>query len=163
VTVSAPLVRAQSERGGVLPPAAQGIPPGGPAASPAEIQRLFDAYVVMQAQQQLRLSDEQFAKFVTHLRVLHEVRQRGRMQRSRLLQELRRLSQSGDEDRLRTTLKALTDLEIRTATEANQALAELDAVLDVRQQARFRLLEEQVERRKMDLLTRARQNRRDQF
>jgi hypothetical protein len=33
----------------------------------------------------------------------------------------------------------------------------LDEILDVRQQARFRLLEEQLERRKIDLLQRARQ------
>jgi hypothetical protein len=35
-------------------------------------------------------------------------------------------------------------------------------VLDVRQQARFRVLEEQIERRKLELLMRARQNRMQQ-
>jgi len=35
--------------------------------SPAEIQRLFDAYVVMQAQQELELTDEQYAPFLTRV------------------------------------------------------------------------------------------------
>ncbi len=39
------------------------------------------------------------------------------------------------------------------------ALTGVDEVLDVRQQLRFRLFEEQMERRKVELLMRARQNR----
>jgi hypothetical protein len=38
-----------------------------------------------------------------------------------------------------------------------RAYESLDEVLDVRQQARFRIFEEMIERRKMDLLMRARQ------
>jgi hypothetical protein len=38
-----------------------------------------------------------------------------------------------------------------------KAYDSLDEVLDVRQQARFRIFEENLERRKMDLLLRARQ------
>ena len=43
-------------------PRAGAVPPGPQTedgVSQAEIQRLFDAYVVMQAQQELQLSDEQ--------------------------------------------------------------------------------------------------------
>ena len=36
--------------------------------SPAEIQRLFDAYVVMQAQQELQLTDDQFPQFLARVR-----------------------------------------------------------------------------------------------
>jgi hypothetical protein len=147
--------------------AAQGRPraggaPAGPQAedgvSPAEIQRLFDAYVVMQAQQELQLSDDQFPRFLARVKALQDVRRRGQMQRGRMLQELRRLSQAGGQDEaLRTQLKALNDLETRVTTEVRQALDGVDQVLDLRQQARFRLFEEQMERRKVDLLMRARQ------
>ena len=41
-----------------------------------------------------------------------------------------------------------------------KAYVALDEVLDVRQQARFRVLEEQIERRKIELLMRARQQNR---
>lgn len=139
-------------------------PPPGPGplvqegVSPAEIQQLFDAYVVMQAQQELQLSDDQFPRFLARVRALQGVRRRGQMQRGRMLQELRRLSQGpGQDDALRTQLKALNDLDARVATEVRQALDAVDQVLDLRQQARFRLFEEQMERRKVDLLMRARQ------
>ena len=136
-------------------------PAPGPLAedgvSPAEIQRLFDAYVVMQAQQELQLSDEQFPKFLARVRTLQDARRRGQMQRGRMLMELRRLSQaSGQDDALRTQLKALSDLDLRVTTEVRQAIDGVDQVLDLRQQARFRLFEEQMERRKVDLLMRAR-------
>jgi hypothetical protein len=82
-----------------------------------------------------------------------------------MLQELRRLSQGGQDEPLRTQLKALADLDARVTTEVRQAVDGVDQVLDLRQQARFRLFEEQVERRKVELLMRARQaNRpRNQF
>jgi hypothetical protein len=130
--------------------------------SPAEIQRLFDAYVVMQAQQELQLSDEQFPKFLTRVRTLQDARRRGQIQRGRLLQELRRLLQAGtqDEGQLRAQLKAMADLDVRVVSEVRQALDGIDLVLDLRQQARFRLFEEQMERRKVELLMRARQGNR---
>jgi hypothetical protein len=157
-------VHAAQGRNRVAP--APNAPNAGAAAddatvSPAEIQRLFDAYVVMQAQQTLQLSDEQFPKFLARVKSLQEVRRRGQMQRGRMLQELRRLSQTpGQDDALRNQLKALNDLDARLGTEVRQALDGVDQTLDLRQQARFRLFEEQMERRKVDLLMRARQGNR---
>jgi hypothetical protein len=157
-------VHAAQGRNRVAP--APNAPDAGAAAddatvSPAEIQRLFDAYVVMQAQQTLQLSDEQFPKFLARVKSLQEVRRRGQMQRGRMLQELRRLSQTpGQDDALRNQLKALNDLDARLGTEVRQALDGVDQTLDLRQQARFRLFEEQMERRKVDLLMRARQGNR---
>ena len=55
---------------------------------------------------------------------------------------------------------ALQELESRTAAEMRKAYNALDEVLDVRQQARFRVFEEQIERRKIELLMRARQQNR---
>jgi hypothetical protein len=160
-------VHAAQGRNRVAPaPNAPNAPNAGAAAddatvSPAEIQRLFDAYVVMQAQQTLQLSDEQFPKFLARVKSLQEVRRRGQMQRGRMLQELRRLSQTpGQDDALRNQLKALNDLDARLGTEVRQALDGVDQTLDLRQQARFRLFEEQMERRKVDLLMRARQGNR---
>ena len=128
------------------------------AVTPAEIQRLFDAYVMMQAQQTLQLSDEQFPRFLARVKVLQEARRRGQMQRGRILQEIRKLLQTpGQDDALRTQLKTLNELDARVETEVRQALDGVDQVLDLRQQARFRLFEEQMERRKVDLLMRARQ------
>jgi hypothetical protein len=153
-TVTGPLSAQDTQRGRPAP----GPPAAEDAVSPAEIQRLFDAYVMMQAQQTLQLGDEQFPRFLARVKVLQEARRRGQMQRGRILQEIRKLLQTtGQDDALRTQLKALNELDARVDTEVRQALDGVDQVLDLRQQARFRLFEEQMERRKVDLLMRARQ------
>jgi hypothetical protein len=145
-----------AQAGGQREPAA---PPAADSVSPAEIQRLFDAYVAMQSQQALQLSDEQYPKFLARMRALQAARQRGIAARGRVLQDLRRIvnAQPIDENQARVQLKALDDIDARTAADVRDALAALDQVLDVRQQVRFRLFEEQMERRKMELVLRARQ------
>ena len=131
-----------------------------PGVAPGEIQRLFDAYIVMQAQQALVLNDDQFPRFLTRVRVLQEARRRGQAERAQILQRLRRLSNAGtaaQDDAIRSELKALATLDERAATEIREAINGIDEVLDFRQQARFRLFEEQIERRKVELLMRSRQ------
>jgi hypothetical protein len=137
----------------------RGAAPPSAGVTPGEIQRLFDAYIVMEAQQELQLSDEQYPRFLTRVKALQAARQRGQTDRGRILQDLRRLSsaQSLDETQVRVQLRALADIDARTASEVRDALAAIDQVLDVRQQVRFRLFEEQMERRKVELLMRARQ------
>lgn len=135
--------------------------------TPAEIQRLFDAYLVMEAQQALALTDEQYPQFLTRLRALQETRRRNQQERFRVMGELQRLSNPrqaarGDEAMLKERLTALQELESRTAAELRKGYTSLDEVLDLRQQARFRIFEEQIERRKIELLMRARQQRPNQ-
>jgi hypothetical protein len=143
---------------------APAAPPAGTDLRPAEIQRLFDAYLVMEAQQTLGLTERQYAPFLTRLKALQEVRRRHQAARARLLGELARLSgprAAGDEATLKERLAALQELESRSAAEARKAYADLDALLEPRQQARFRVFEDQIERRKIELMLRARQNARE--
>jgi hypothetical protein len=139
-------------------------PDAAPGVSLAELQRLFDAYVLMQAQETLQLSDAQYPQFLARLRALQEVRRRTLVERTRIIQELRRIVQGRAEGaetgRLPERLKALREVEARGAAEIRQAADALDEVLEPLQQARWRILEEQMERRKLDLLMRARQNNR---
>jgi len=132
--------------------------------SPAEIQKLFDAYLVMEAQQALELTDDQYAPFLTRLRGLQETRRRNQQERFRLMGELQRLSAPRrkvvEDAALKERLAALQELESRTAAELRKAYTSVDEVLDLRQQARFRIFEEQIERRKLALLMRARQQNR---
>ena len=133
--------------------------------TPGEIQKLFDAYLVMEAQQALALSDDQYAPFLTRLRVLQETRRRNQQERNRLMGELQRLTNPrqvarADEAVLKERLSTLHELESRTAAELRKAYTSIDEVLDLRQQARFRIFEEQIERRKIELLLRARQQNR---
>jgi hypothetical protein len=151
------------------PPPPQG---GGPLAgldngnmNPGEIQRLFDAYLVMEAQQALTLTDQQYPQFLIRLKTLQETRRRTTQERNQLMQQLQRLTNPrqpnrGDEAQIKERLTALQELESRNAAEMRKAYNALDEVLEVRQQARFRVFEEQIERRKIELLTRARQQNR---
>ena len=130
--------------------------------SPGEVVAMLDAYAVVQAQDALQLNDTQYGPFVGRLKKLQETRRRNQQARNQILQELRRLAgpQAAapfDEAAIRERLKALRELDDRSALELRRTYDALDEVLDVRQQARFRMFEEQIERRKLDLLMRARQ------
>lgn len=152
-------LQAQAGRGGANEPVvADGV-------SPAELQRLFDAYVLVQAQDVLQLTDAQAGPFLSRFRALQDTRRRQLAERTRIVQDLRRLADRGRadataRDAIRDRLKALRELEARTVTEVLQAVDRLDEVLDPVQQARLRVLEEQMERRKLELLLRARQGAR---
>lgn len=147
---------------------AQAQEPPAPAESanmtPAEIQKLFDAYIVVESQRALDLSDTQYPQFIAKLRVVQDTRRRNQQERVQLMTRLQRLTAprapAAEPAVLEGLLKSLQELESRTAAEMRKAYDELDQVLDVRQRARFRVLEEQVERRKIELLMRARQQNR---
>ncbi len=163
------------------PPAKRQPPPAAPAAggqapadpqdtlSDAELMAALDAYALVQAQQQLSIPDGQYNTFAARLKRVQDVRRRNQRLRFRLVQDLRRLAgpranPPGEETAIRAALTALRDHDERAAAELRQAYDALDQVLDARQQARFRLFEEQIEQRKLELLVRAkermRQNRR---
>ena len=113
----------------------------------------------MQAQQELQLSDEQYPKFLAKVKALQAARQKGLTERGRIIQDLRRLDSapSLDERAARDQMKALADIDARLVAEVRDAMSGIDDVLDVRQRIRFRVFEEQMERRKFELLMRARQ------
>ena len=133
--------------------------------TPGEIQKLFDAYLVMEAQQALQLTDQQYPQFLSRLRTLQETRRKNQQERNQLMNQLQRLTNPraqvrGDEAMIKERLTGLQELESRNNAEMRKAYNALDEVLDVRQQARFRVFEEQIERRKIELLMRARQQNR---
>jgi hypothetical protein len=146
-------------------PSPDSRPPGG--LNPAEVARLLDAYVLVQAQDSLQLTDTQYGQFVTRMKTLQEVRRRNQQARQRILQDLGRLAgqssqPAADEGAITERLKALAEHDARAAAELRQAYEALDSVLDVRQRARFRVFEERMERHKLELLMKARQTHRAQ-
>lgn len=139
--------------------------PGGGAGpmSPAQLHELFDAMMVMQAQEALSLDEQQYGQFLTRLRVLQETRRRNQQERARLVGDLQRLTNprnapSTQESEVVLKLRALQELESRAAAELRRAYTGIDEVLTPFQQARFRVLEEVIERRKLELVSRARGN-----
>jgi hypothetical protein len=142
-------------------------PRGGRAAapdgvSPADVQRMFDAYALMQAQEQLKISDEQYAQFLSRFKALQDVRRKALQERQRIIQNLRKLLNASpapaDADaQLKDQMKALQDLDARTQADIRKAYDAVDQVLSTEQQAKFRVFEENMERRKLELVARARQ------
>jgi Spy/CpxP family protein refolding chaperone len=144
-------IRAQARRGAATDE---------PGVTPFELQRMFDAYALLQAQEQLKIGDEQYARFLPRFKALQDARRQALQQRTRVLNEVRRLLMADpqtDEGQLKDRLKQLQDIASRGEAETLKAYDAIDAVLDVRQQAQFRVFEEQMERRKLELVTRARQ------
>ena len=107
----------------------------------------------------MKLSDDQFPRFWPGTRALQEVRRRAQIERMRALARTAasRTERQSDEPPFKDRLQALQDIETRTAAEVRKAYEGIDQVLDLRQQASFRVFEEQMERRKIELVTRARQ------
>jgi Spy/CpxP family protein refolding chaperone len=138
-------------------PAPGGAQPEG-GVTPAEIQRMFDAYALLQAQEQLKIGDEQYSQFLTRFKALQDVRRTALQQHTRMIQDLRRTLDSGqaDDQAIRERLKQLDELEARTAAEVKKASDAIDQILDLRQQAKFRVFQQTMEQRKLELVTRAR-------
>lgn len=133
--------------------------PGGTgAATPADqlqVQRLLDAWALVQAREHLQITDEQYPGFVARLTKLHNTRRRIAMERRQLLGELRMLlnqSPAAKDDVLTTKVRALDELTKRGTDEAHQATLEIDGVLTPWQRGRYRMFEELVERRKIEML-----------
>jgi hypothetical protein len=161
--------------GGVVTSAAQ--PPAAPAQRPvapagrgetesdalpdAALADMLDTYAIVRAQTELTIADDKYGTFAARLKKLQTVRRRNQRQRQQLVRELFKMAGPrapvpADETAIRNQLAALRDHDERAAVELRQAYDALDEILDTRQQARFRVFEEQIERRKLDLLVRAR-------
>lgn len=158
LSIAAPgLARPQQGGQTAQPPAA--ADPTVPTISPFELQQLFDSWALLQAQGFLKISDDQFAKFLPRFKALQDTRRRGLQQRTRVLNQLRKAVNDGepDEQQIKASIKQLQEIDDRAAVDTRRAYEAVDQVLDAVQQAKFRLFEEQMERRKLELVTRARQ------
>lgn len=134
-----------------------------PPLTNAQVIAMLDAYAIVEAQTFLQLNDEQYGQFVARLKRLQDTRRRNMQLRHKMLQELRRLTAPAaapDEAVLRERVQALRAFDEQAAQAMRREYDAVDEVLDVRQQARFRLLEERMELRRLDILMRARERAR---
>ena len=102
--------------------------PGRPARE--EAFRMVDAYLVSNLQESLDLSDDQFAKAIPLVKKLQRERREHLLERARVMREMRRLLRQGGSPE--------------------------SPVLDLLQQAKYRVLEGEVEQRVRELSSRAR-------
>ena len=123
-----------------------------------EAFRMVEAYVVSNMQESLGLSDEQFAKAIPLVKKLQRDRRDGLLERGRLMREMRRLLRQGGavEPQVTELLKQAKALEAETPERTRRDLEALDALFTPIQQAKYRVLEIEVEQRMRELLNRAR-------
>jgi hypothetical protein len=150
--------RGRYQQPGQVPPAAGA--PNAPAnpISLAELNRLFEAYAIVQAQDFLKLTDEQYPDFVARLKQLQDARRRHFVNHNRIIADLNRtlrLPEDTIDDKALKALYESLDREDESAqVEIKKAFDNVITMLDVRQRARFRVFEENLERRKLELLSR---------
>ena len=141
----------------------RGAAGAGQALTPVELERWLDSYVLIQAQDTLKVTDAQFPRFLQRLNALQATRRRNAAARRQILATMGRQLKATpvDEAGVREQLRSLHELDVRAAEELRKAYDALDEVLEPLQQARFRLFEQQVERRQIELLMKARERASD--
>jgi Spy/CpxP family protein refolding chaperone len=145
---------------GGAPAFAQEQPPAGKDERPGreEAFRMVDAYVVSNMQESLGLTDEQFAKAIPLVKKLQGERREYLLERTRTVREMRRLLRQGGatEAQVLDLLKRLKALDAEGPPRTAKNLETLDAMLTPLQQAKYRVLEAEVEQRMRELMGRAR-------
>jgi hypothetical protein len=123
-----------------------------------EAFKLVDAYVVSNLQESLGLSDEAFVKVLPLLKRVQTARRQHLLDRTRLQRELRQKLRAGasTEAEVIETLRELKSVDARGVEQARVAMVELDAALTPLQQAKYRVLELEVEQRMRELVGRVR-------
>jgi hypothetical protein len=125
----------------------------------AELARLFDEYALSQAREELGLDQAQFERFSPKFSALQALRRQSLGARRTQLRELARLvgqTPPASEEVLGARLDAIDEEDRRARDEIRRAEDALDEVLTVAQRARLRLFDEELERKKLELMMRVR-------
>jgi Spy/CpxP family protein refolding chaperone len=121
-----------------------------PARRPREEAfKMVEAYVVSNLQESLGLTDDQFAKLLPQVKRLQKDRRDFAQRRGRAMSDLRRLLESGSatEPRVTELLKEVKGVEVEQSETVRKDMDAIDGVLTPVQQAKYRLLEVEVERK----------------
>jgi Spy/CpxP family protein refolding chaperone len=121
-----------------------------------EAFRMIEAYLVSNVQTSLGLTDDEFNKILPLVRQVQAARRLQAELRSERLRALRELLASGTatETAVQETLKGVREAEVEGPDRVRSAMQSLDAALTPLQQAKYRVLESDVESRIRRLLTR---------
>jgi Spy/CpxP family protein refolding chaperone len=135
-----------------------GPPLRGRPAARDELFKMIDAYIVSNLQESLGLSDDQFVKLLPLVKRLQSDRRGFHQRRGQALQELRRLLRSGGatEPRVGELLDELKAVEVEEPATIRKDIEAIDAVLTPVQQAKYRVLEVEVDQKIREILAEAR-------
>jgi Spy/CpxP family protein refolding chaperone len=130
-----------------------------------DVEGLMEAYVISKLQEALDLTDDQFAKMIVAQKKLGEYRRSYRRDRAATLQQMRQALRSAEsrEERLESLLNQLEERQLSFENQQRSGYKAIDAILDIRQRARYRILEQEIQRRFQQMIreVRGRQNLRE--
>jgi Spy/CpxP family protein refolding chaperone len=126
-----------------------------------DVYKMIDAYILSNVQESLDLTDDQYVKILPLVKRLQNDRREYGRRRIEAMRELRRLMESGaaTEPRVGELLKEVKAVEAEEPAAVRKDRDAIDAILNPVQQAKYRLLEIEVERRIRDVMQRLRQQR----
>jgi len=121
-------------------------PPHGDMRPREEAFKIVDAYVVSNLQESLSLTDDQFVKVLPLVKRLQTERREMFRRRQQAVRELRRILESGTatEAQVAEVLREVKTVEAEEPARTQKNLEAIDATLTPLQQAKFRVLEEEV-------------------
>jgi Spy/CpxP family protein refolding chaperone len=119
-----------------------------------ELEGMMDAYIISKLQESLDLSDEQFGRMVVAQKKLQDARRSYRRERGEVLRQMRQSLRREDasEAELGPLLSKLDEMRDEHDAEEKKRYADIDSILDVRQRARYRILEMEIQRRLQQLI-----------
>jgi uncharacterized membrane protein YgaE (UPF0421/DUF939 family) len=130
-----------------------------------DVEGLMEAYVISKLQEALDLTDDQFAKMIVAQKKLSEHRRNYRRDRNATLQQMRQALRTAEsrDDRLESLLNELEERQTIFENQQRAGYEAIDAILDIRQRARYRILEQEIQRRFQQMIreVRGRQNPRE--
>src|SRR5262249_27368251 len=122
--------------------------------TPADVQAMFETMALMEAERFVALTSDQFPTFVQRLKRLQDARGAQTRKHNRALNELRVMANPvngrADDAAIEAKLKELAAIESDGRVEIAKAYEAVDQMLSVRQRARFRILEDNIEKKKID-------------
>jgi Spy/CpxP family protein refolding chaperone len=126
------------------------------------VLKMVDSYFINNLKQRLDLTDDQLARVVPHVQRLQHDRRELAQRRFRAMRELNGVLLSGTatEAAVRDLLREVKAVEAEEPAALARDREAIDAVLTPVQQAKYRLLEAEVERRVRHAMSRARGGRR---
>ena len=126
-----------------------------------EAFRMVDAYVLSNMQESLGLTDEQYTRVLPLVKRFHGDRRDFAQRRRRAFMELRRLLEAGGgtEDQVVQALRVLKSAETEEPAALRRDLDAIDAVLTPVQQAKYRVMEAEVERKIREIIRQIRTQR----
>jgi Spy/CpxP family protein refolding chaperone len=121
-----------------------------------------DAYIISNLQESVGLTDEQFVKVLPLVKRFQQERREVMERRRQGLRELRQMLQSGTatEAQVVERLRQVKALEAEEGDRVRRNLEAIDGVLTPIQQAKFRIMQIEVEQKIREILEEVRERRR---